>query len=274
MQWWYPWSVYRDIVWLFIKQRLLGRGTTRRDQAFIIRDYEEVWSESAVANIVGRRPKVFTLFGKPGLYRSIDYRKFFIEHIHQTVTSFQPKTILELGSGIGINLLVLAVLYPGAKRLVGVELTEEGIKTSQAILKDPPIEELIYMTELDEETVRKRLKTASIQFVQGDMLALPFADRSFDFSFSRLVFEQLPRTYLTAFREAKRVTDGHILFLEEFREVQNMFQKLHLFNVDYFRASFLEVQKVGLTVLKFEPMQFSKIKLSAASLLCSTTKNK
>ena len=45
----------------------------------------------------------------------------------------------------------------------------------------------------------------NVRFVQGDMNQLPFADGSFDLSFSRYTFEYL-RDPLTALRELKRVT--------------------------------------------------------------------
>ena len=268
---WYPISIYKNILWLFIKQRLFRRGRDRRDEKLVVHDYTLSWTESISENVTGRRLRIHKLYGRLGLYRSIDYRKFFVKHIFHTIASLQPKNILELGSGNGINVLVMAVLYPTAQKIVGVELTEKGVETGREALKNPPIKELMYLTEESEETIRRRLKEVPIEFIKGDLTKLPFADKSFDFSFSLLVFEQMPGSYPEAFKEVRRVTAGHALFLEEFKEAQeNIFQRVHLLNVDYFRASFWEVTKAGLKVLRFEPLPITKIKLSVGSLLCAS----
>ena len=267
----YPWKIYKNIVKLFIKQRLFGRGRDKRDQSLVIRDYTTSWSEAIATNVSGRKLRIHKFYGRLGLYRPIDYRKFFIQHIFHTIKSFQPKNILELGSGNGINVLILAVLYPQASKITGVELTKQGVETARAALKNPPMKELIYLTEESEETIRERLSKVPIEFIEGTLESLPFADKSFDFSFSLLVFEQMPRAYKNAWPEVHRVTGGHTLFLEEFKEAQeNIFQRIHLMNVDYFHASLWEAEKFGLKVLRFEPMPITKIKLSVGSLLCSS----
>ncbi len=269
MKKWYPYSVYRNIVILFLKQRLFRRGISVRDERLVSTDYAKSWSESIADNVGGRKVRIQKVYDRLGVYRPIDYRKFSLWHIAHTIRSFQPKTILELGSGNGINLLSLAVLCPDVRSFVGVDLTPEGVETARRIFRDPPIPELVYLTEQPEHFIRESLARASIRFEQGNIRKLPFGDGSFDFSFSCWVFEQIPRAYLEGFREAHRVTSGQSLFLEEFKEAQeNIFQLMHLMNVDYFHASFWEVEKVGYKVLKFEPIPVTKLKLSIGSLLC------
>jgi hypothetical protein len=80
--------------------------------------------------------------------------------------------------------------------------------------------------------------------------------------------EQIPHTYPVAFAEARRVTKRFALFYEAFYEAQeNMFQVMHLKNLDYFHAPIADVKKAGFEILRFEPMALSKIKFTSGVLL-------
>lgn len=211
------------------------------------------------------------LYGQMIFCRSIDHRKFFVEYLQKTILELHPKNILELGSGDGINLLALAVLNPSIKEFTGIELTENGITSSKYYLKNPPYEALIYITEKSREVIAERLVQSKINFIQGDITKMPFKDQSFEFLFSMWVLEQIPRDYPIVFKEARRVLKGHALFMEAFSEAQeNFFQRLHLRNLDYFRASFREAGKANLNILRFEPMAITKIKFTSGALLCSS----
>ncbi|MFA6273116.1 MAG: class I SAM-dependent methyltransferase [Candidatus Paceibacterota bacterium] len=266
----YPIKIYFNIVKMFLVRTFLRRGITNRDQPLVINDYRKSWGEGYRSVIWGRKLRVLRVNGRLTIGRAIDSRKFFIAHINKFIRSVGPKQVLELGSGIGINILALAVLNPNIKSFKGIELTAEGVEQARSALKDIPVKELMYLTEEDEATIRQRLANRDIEFIQGDILHLPWHDKSFDFVFSCWVIEQLPRQYREAFLEAKRVLKGHALFIEEFKEAQeNIFQLLHLNNVDYFHASFAEVGKLGFKILGFEPMAMSKIKFTYGSLFCS-----
>jgi len=263
-------KIYYKITKLFFRKLLFGN--TKRVEGRVSREYGKLW-ERSVKDVLGDKARLQKLERRLILCRAIDHRKFFMRYLSDAISSAQPERLLELGSGNGFNVLILAVLNPEIKTLKGVELTENGVMAARKFLKDPPIEELIYVTGKSKETILDRLKDRDIEFVQGNMLELPWEDNHFDFVFSCWVFEQIPREYLRAFSEAYRVVDGYAMFFEVFKEAQsNIFQKLHLKNVDYFRSSYKEVEKVGFRVLKFEPMPLTKIKFVSGALLCSSKK--
>ncbi len=271
----YVYKVYWNIFRLFIIQTFFGRGRVIRNKEKVTSEYGEAWSETIGDLLWGRKLRVQKIGQRLVICRAIDSRKFFLSYLSSTVSSFAPESILELGSGIGINLLVLAVLNPGIKKLRGIELTENGLHHSKNILQKLPIKELVYLTELSEKVIRERLSNRDIEFVQGNILCLPFEDKSFDFVFSMWVLEQNPVEYPKAFMEARRVIkdSGNASFIEEFIEAQeNFFQRLHLRNVDYFHASYTEVVKAGFDVLRFEPMPMSKIKLTYGIVVCEASK--
>lgn len=255
---------------MFLVRTFLRKGKTVRSESQVLKEYKEAWGESANDILFGRKLRVQRVGNRLIINRAIDSRKFFLGHINSIIRSFHPESILELGSGIGINTLALAVFNPDIKKLRGVELTEEGFRQSQTLLKNPPLEALVYLTGESKEVVLERLKGRDIEFIKGSILELPFPDKSFDFVYSLWVLEQIPEKYPQAFKEAHRVLKGHALFIEEFREAQrNVFQRIHLRNVDYFHASYTEVEKAGLRPLRFEPLPMDKIKLTYGSLLVS-----
>ena len=235
MRHFHVYKVYWGIVKMYIHRTIFRKTATRRSQEYVAGDYKVAWGENPHDIIWGRKLRIHRAHNRLVVGRAIDSRKYTVQQVASYVRSFQPEKVLELGSGIGINILTLAVLYPNAKVLKGIELTEQGIKQSKELLKNPPIKELVYLTELDEKTIRERLMNRDIEFVQGDILKLPWSDQTFDFVFTMWVLEQNPRAYMQAFKEARRVlqTGGHSVFIEEFDEAQeNFFQRLHLRNVD------------------------------------------
>lgn len=268
-------EIYR-IYYRIGKTRLaqVVRGATpgRRTAQGVGEEYANVWQRSPASALVGRSVRPQLLGRRLVLCRSLDHRKFFLEHLGRVAASLEPRRALELGSGNGINVLALAVLQPSLEFLRGIELTPEGVKAARSLRDQPPIPVLRYLTGQTEAVIQKRIAGCDIDFVQGDMTQpLPWRAGEFDFVFSCWAFEQIPRGYSAAFREVLRVLRGYALFLEAFREAQaNLFQRMHLANLDYFRAPIRVAEEAGFKILKFEPMALTKIKFTTGSLLCAT----
>ncbi|MBI2639309.1 MAG: class I SAM-dependent methyltransferase [Candidatus Sungbacteria bacterium] len=219
------------------------------------------------------KPSARELNGRPVQCRAIDVRKMRIAYLSRSIRELdfqnEVRSVLELGSGNGFNILALAALHPEVKTWRGVDLTPQGAAVANLFLSNPPLKRLRYVTELDENIIRERLLKSDIQFCEGNMLNLPFSENSFDAAFSCQAIEQLPRDYPRAFQEARRVVVKGAIFLEEFAEAQNIFQWMHLQNVDYFCASYKEIQKSGFNILKFEPFPLNPAHLSLGLLVCS-----
>ncbi len=151
------------------------------------------------------------------------YRQQQLAALVEKINELAPATVLELGAGMGDVLDYLVTRCPSVSRWEGVELTETGVHALQ--------------------------HAPTIYLKQGSMLALPYADDSFDLVFSFDSFEQLPEEYPKAFSEAYRVTRRDAIFVEPFKEAQqDIFRRMHLVNVDYFRASVMSVEQAGFTV--------------------------
>ncbi|MBI2055594.1 MAG: class I SAM-dependent methyltransferase [Candidatus Sungbacteria bacterium] len=214
----------------------------------------------------------FVLDGKIVRIRSVDGYNFCVHWLSQTIKQLQTvskiTSILELGCGVGLNLLALASLHPEIPSWHGLELTQSGVDRAKAFVSDPPLDYLRYTTGLPDDVIIKRLSQSQISFTGGDMRHTHFSDNAFDFSFTAQAIEQLPRDYSQAFREICRITRGHSAFIEEFDEAQTFFTRLHLKNVDYFRSSVNELERAGFKLLRYEPYPLSRVHLRLGFAVC------
>ncbi len=206
---------------------------------------------------------------------SIDTSKFKISYLSRIIRelslreSGNIRSVLELGSGDGFNLLALRVLHPEIKIWRGIDLASPRVVSATSLLADPPMKRLGYITGFGEEVIRRRLDEGDIKFQEGNMLNAPFPHESFDVVFTCQAIEQIPRDYLLAFQQARRIAAKYACFLEEFLEVQNIFHRMHLATVDYFCASIHEVEKAGFKIIKFEPYPLRTFYFRLGMLVCS-----
>lgn len=264
----YKWRYYYNLSKKFFRFVLNGRGFVRTDKV-IYDEYEDSWknSELKIAHLGRQRKKEFLLDGQPVVSSQLQYIKAYIERINQETQGLE--SVLELGGGNGMNLLLLAVLNPQIKILRNVDLTQSGIQMAEQLVAYPPVKEIAQITGLPPDTVIQRLKGRDFAFLRGDMRNLPFGAQTFDCVFSRLAIEQMPRHYPQIFNEAYRVakSDGVGVFIEEFKEVQNIFNLMYLKMNDYFRSSYGVVEKAGFRIEKFEKLPLHKVKYNLGLLV-------
>ena len=230
----------------------LGGIRVQRDSTVVTRTYERLWSldNAKVASDLEDQ-RVHLLVGN----RIVCVNGWFIHRrytklILDTAVQLGAQSILEVGSGWGANLALMALRRPDL-RFTGLELTSNGVAGSRALVQDLPAQYLrvAEVSALDE---RRRAALQAIEFHQGNAMQMPFPDKSFDLSFTSLVLEQIPRDYGKALDEMRRVTRKYCIFNEAFAEANNWLGKAHLRRVDYFRASKEEWRRHGL-----EPVHFT-----------------
>ena len=266
------WRIYAGILkrWLIVSASL--RPPLVRDRKLVERSYTGLWRGSpASVHPTARERAVRDYRGALYEVPKIAMRKIYLREMSRALGGFGGvESVLELGSGNGINVLSFAALHPEIRVWRGIEMTPEGVAAAGRLREHLPLDKLAYLTGLGREAVGRRLAGRDIKFQQGSILELPFAVRSFDVVFSSLVIEQIPRDYPQAFREARRVARLGGFFIEEFREAQsNVFQRMQLSNLDYFRASYREAERAGWRLQSFERLPMNKIQFSSGLLVCS-----
>ncbi len=180
-----------------------------------------------------------------------------------------PRTVLEVGSGSGTNLLLLSGLCPEIE-FNGLELTASGVATTQAAaaapILPPGLEKFSVEPPLDRTAYRR------INVVQGSAAALPHDSNAFDLVFSCLALEQMEPIRHQAMAEMARVSRRWVLMVEPFREVNATGLRRHyIVGNNYFQGAIADLGRYGLTPrLVFDDWP-SKITLKAALVLAEKT---
>lgn len=242
------WRQRRRILLDLLKHRFLGsQAAHQRHASSIVDEYDRVWAkgyERYQLQPIGR--------SKPWLWRaqrywsnSIGATRFRQVILARIVERLRPRQVLEVGCGNGINLMLLACRFPDVQ-FTGLELTPVGhgaavrFQNENATL--PQAMQAYAPLPLSDPAGFRR-----IRFVQGSAADLPFPDGAFDLTMTVLALEQMERIRDRALSEIARVTSGHALLLEPFRDLNNRgWLLLNRIRRDYFAGRVNELPDYGL----------------------------
>ena len=160
------------------------------------------------------------------------------------IDRLQPRKVLEVECGNGINLLSLAGHFPEIA-FTGVDVTGGDIEAAKKVQAGESLPRHLADYIPLELTVSKAFKR--IAFQQGSPAELPFADGEFDLVFTVLAAEQLERIRDQALAEIARVARSYVLMLEPFRDANlKGVRRLNALTRDYFRGSIKGLERFGL----------------------------
>lgn len=152
-----------------------------------------------------------------------------------------------MGSGNGMVLMMLAGGHPGIG-FSGIELTQTGVDAAQRLQAQPALPQAIASFlpfPLADASAFRR-----VEFRQGNAVALPWPDGSFDLALTSLALEQMNQVKREALRELARVARRWVVMLEPFRDFNlTPEQQYHTRSNDYFAAAVADLPKYGLRPL-------------------------
>lgn len=168
-----------------------------------------------------------------------------------------PRSVLEVGCGNGVNLMLLAGRFPDVS-FTGVELTREGARAATQLQRaaelPQPMQAFAPLPLLDVGAFQR------VRFVQGDAARLPLADGSVDLVVTILALEQMERVRERALAEIARVARRHTLMIEPFRELNESGpSRRYVVARDYFQGRIADLPRYGLEpelVLDDFPQEF------------------
>ncbi len=239
----------RKILKKYWKQRLLGwLPSHQRNEATIVAEYSKAWQESQyqVYSLAGAPPRLSPwVWHERRMYASdVGATRFRQLMLIRMIERLQPKQVLEVGCGNGVNLLLLACRFPDIE-FTGLELTEQGHRAARHFqeLEELPREMVAYAPEpLADVTAFRR-----INFVQGTAARLPFDDNSFDMVQTILALEQMERIRHQALSEIARVTRGSTFMIEPFRDVnEHGTPRRNVVRRNYFQGRIADLPRYGL----------------------------
>lgn len=244
------WNSRIAALWSDTIDRLLAGDQAIRDRDLIEREYA-VW---ATLGYDRYRTDRTDLKGMLWLWRE---RRLFMDGaaaagfrtliLAAVLDQCKPRRVLEVGSGHGINLLSLAGAFPEIE-FTGLELTQQGVNQARYAQSDSAAARIIHdyspLDVIDPSAIER------IRFVQGDASAMPFEAGSFDLVITVLAVEQMESIRSAALSEIARVTSGHALMLEPFRDMnQRGLRRLYVQSRGYFRGSIGDLRNFGLEPL-------------------------
>lgn len=250
------WARERAIRRTRVLRRLAGQaarrwlGLGRRDAEAVVSEYTEAWNAGHRRYDPARGAAKLTPWRwrqEPILADVAGAARFRSLLLGAAIDRLRPSTVLEVGCGDGINLLLLAGAYPDIV-FTGLELTEAGHRAAVAMAERSKLPQ--HLRDYAPLPQKDRSAHRRITFVQGDATAMPFADGQFDLVFTVLSVEQMERVRGRALAEIVRVSGRHVLNLEPFRDVNRTFlRRANVFGRDYFRGSIAGLRRYGLEPL-------------------------
>lgn len=225
---------------------LVNRKRNVRSPELVKEAYEEYWrdldlrrylsnsSDTCLCNWDGR---LFEM-GKLGT------KRVYLYLLGRILESLKPNTVLEVGSGIGVNLAYLCRKYDVIE-FSGLELTKSGVERAADIIENLPTELIkFYPSPVSAE---KNFVSSPVLY-QASALDMPFKDGAFEFVYSVQALEQMNRIRHDVIREMYRVSSQYACFIEAFRDYNKGSLTLNMMKRDYFRGSVRELDKYGFSV--------------------------
>ncbi|NQV19935.1 MAG: class I SAM-dependent methyltransferase [Rhodospirillales bacterium] len=223
----------------------------RRDQDYVRDSYSETWSAQDWPRAAGTpAPKELSLAVWNGEGLKVRRGGLARGHMPAIAAAFdllKPTTVLEVGTGMGLNLFTLSARFPDVA-WTGIELTEAGVARAQSVQKEPTLPPVIadyFPWPVSDPAAYQR-----IDFRQGDATRLPFDDNAFDLVFTRQALEQMESVRDGALAEISRVAKTHVILLEPFADFnQSALNKNFVRAKDYFSLPVADLARFGITPL-------------------------
>lgn len=241
------WSLAKSLIKKMMA--LLFGQHSKNDQKKILKAYDAQWKKKAFLRYM---PQVGQ-GGAPWIWGNIKWvmsneagaaaRLLFLE---EALKPLQAGSVLEVGAGNGINLLMLAARFP-EMAFYGLEPTSGGIETAKAVIDEGQLPEpLIKFAPFLLADVQA---PSRVVIKQGSAQHLPFDDASMDVVMTSLALEQMEEIRHDALSEIARVAKDWVVLLEPFRDVNaSGLRRAYVRTHDYFQGSIAELADYGLHV--------------------------
>ena len=261
------------------RKRLLAvarpRGkAAQRDRALVAEVYEREYRPSTEEFVRNRfeRHDVFVVNRRPRWVNGWFTFEYRAELLERALTAAGARTALEVGSGRGILLALLALRRPELE-LEGIELVAGGVARSYELAAEAP-DQLLQLAEIEALSAEQQAALARLRFHRGDAARMPFEDKAFDVSYTCLALEQMRTTVTEVVREMARVTRGYCVFLEPFAEANGLLGKAQLRRLDYFHGSYESFRDFGLEPVYFTKAIPQKVRFKTGVLVARVTEQR
>jgi ubiquinone/menaquinone biosynthesis C-methylase UbiE len=187
-------------------------------------------------------------WGKRGIIaRAIGIKRVHLLYLMRIVSVLEPRNILEVGFGNGVNLFVLSSRFPEIK-FSGIELTEGGVRVAADIQNSDELPD--YISRFSPGNVIDSHAHKKLKLLQGNATSLKFKNNQFDMVYTNLALEQMNEVKEKALSEISRVSSKYVVMVEPFYDWNNEGINKHYIKAnDYFSATLDDLSKYNLEVI-------------------------
>lgn len=219
----------------------------QRSEQAVKQIYNRQWSPEAALSrldLTAGTADPIVWRGRRYFANSLGTKRVHLLYLMRLIETLRPRRVLEIGSGTGQNLFILAARFPEIV-FTGIELTEAGYRTAEAIREARTLPEaLINFSPLP---INDATAHRGVLLNQGSAAALPFSDRSFDLVYTVQALEQMESIRHQALSEVARVCAGNVAMFEPFAEWnQEQIRRDRIAARQFFSASIDDLAKYGL----------------------------
>ncbi|MCB1153901.1 MAG: class I SAM-dependent methyltransferase [Deltaproteobacteria bacterium] len=224
-----------------LTQRFREQASHRHPE--MVRDeYDRFWDRAWASGEYLRTDGVILKYDRPlADYSALDFKKdVVVASLRRYIEEHGIASVLEIGSGAGMNLIYLAQLLPEV-RFVGLEPTSSGVRLGREFAREIPKE-----LRLGDSTG----PLSNVEFIQGSILDADAVEslegERFDLVFTAAVLEQMHNEIETAFAHIFRLATRYFYFFEEWLEANSRLEHYaYLVHHDYFRLSWRYLSERG-----------------------------
>lgn len=214
-----------------------------RDRERVEQQYGVIWKRSLDEQLAGR-PTAFEWSRGTYLARSIARKRVHQLVLLKTLEAIAPRTVLEVGCGNGLNLLLLSSHFPEIC-FAGLELTEAGARAARGLLWDVELPDAA--AEFFVGSIRDRSAPRKVHLVRGTGAHLPYRDGAVEVIYTVLALEQMESIRDAVLEELRRVASRYVVMIEPFQELNAQGMRRHyIASNQYFDARIDALSRFGL----------------------------
>lgn len=237
-----------------LKRAVLGAlAGLKRTQAYVEQSYETTfaqrpWPETLPPVTPETKPTLADWGDEALLVRRYGLGRAHLLLMARTIAALQPKNVLEVGCGTGINLFVLAAQLPDVQ-WTGIELTQTGVAQANQVIGAPELPKLL--ADYCPVPVADRAAHRRIVVQRGNAMKLDFPDKHFDMVITRQALEQMDMIREPVLKEIARVAKRHVVLTEPFADFnRDPLRSTYVAAKDYFSLPVAGLESFGITPLR------------------------
>lgn len=222
----------------------------RRRTVAVVKDiYEEKWEHCDLEQRYGmhEKPVLVAFRGRRLLVRPRGLQRVHLAILHRLIEKLRPSTVLEVGSGLGVNTLLLGRAFPDGK-FTGLELTEAGARCADTLIRQalPPI-----LRQYCPFPIDSTFQGSVPVFHQASAAETMYTAGQFNLVYSMQALEQMNDIKSAVVRELHRICAGYLILFEPFREFnQDPLRRQGIAARGYLNASVEDLVAAGFEILE------------------------